>query len=38
LPWRLLIDSASPEAPQSSLDIDRITVGSRAAIILVSDS
>jgi glycogen operon protein len=34
LPWRLLIDSANPDAPERTLDTDRIMVGHRAAVIL----
>ena len=36
LPWRLLIDSANPEAPEHSLETDTLIVGSRAAVILVA--
>ena len=36
LPWRMLIDSADPEAPDHPLDTAVVTVGSRAAIVLVA--
>jgi isoamylase len=36
LPWRLLIDSAEPAAPEIVLEAPTYTVGSRAAVILVA--
>jgi glycogen operon protein len=36
MPWRLLIDSAEPEAPEHSLNVGAITVQSRAAVILAA--
>jgi hypothetical protein len=36
LPWRLLIDSVDADAPERSLDQPTVTVGHRAAIVLVT--
>jgi hypothetical protein len=36
LPWRLLIDSANPEAPERSLDTGTVIVGFRAAVVLLA--
>jgi glycogen operon protein len=38
LPWRLLIDSADPDAPGRDVHSDRLMVGNRAAVILVACS
>jgi isoamylase len=38
LPWRILIDSAEPDAPERGVTADTITVENRAAMILVAVS
>jgi isoamylase len=38
LPWRILIDSAQPDASERLLDTDTVVVGNRAAILLVAVS
>ena len=36
LPWRLMIDSAHPDAPERQLHTSTITVGNRSAILLAA--
>jgi isoamylase len=38
LPWRILIDSAEPDAPERGVTADTIIVENRAAMILVAVS
>ncbi len=35
-PWRLLIDSAVPDAPERGIDSEKLVVGSRSALILAA--
>ena len=38
LPWRMVIDSAFPETPEHGLSAGAVTVGMRAAVVLVAQA